>query len=61
MNLVKIGDRVRIIRRDMGSQFARRKNKNGRVVGINGAYYYIQLMWTPEWIAELYRYEFIKI
>lgn len=50
----RVGDRVRI-KHDI-ALLRHRKNKNGRIVRINGAYIDVQPMWCT-WVAECYEGE----
>ena len=55
---MKIGDKVTILRADI-SHFKHRKNRNGRITHIDGAYIDVKPMWC-NWIIELYPNE-IKV
>lgn len=52
---IKRGARVRITRTDLGSDWARRRNKNGRITRIDGGYIYVRPMWWKRGrVFELY-------
>lgn len=44
---LKVGARVCILRKDLGSKWAARRNHNGRIVRIDGGYIDVRPMWWP--------------
>jgi hypothetical protein len=57
--MLKVGDRVMILRRDI-ADFNHRKNRNGVVMNVDGDYILVRPMWC-NWSIELYPNEVIKI
>jgi len=52
---LKVGDRVKILRTDMPKRFLKRKNKNGWVIAVDGAYHMVRPMWAAkDDVYELY-------
>jgi hypothetical protein len=49
---MRVGDRVRILRKDI-FHLKHRKNRNGVITNINGAYIMVRPMWCS-WEIELY-------
>jgi len=49
---MKKGDKVEILRKDI-FHFNHRKNRNGRIINIDGALIDVKPMWC-NWIIELY-------
>ncbi len=52
---MKIGDKVRILRKDI-ILLNGRKNKNGKIISIDGEYILVRPTWT-KWEVECYRNE----
>lgn len=48
----KVGDKVYIKRQDI-FHLQHRKNRNGRIISIDGAYILVRPMWC-KWVIELY-------
>ena len=50
---MKVGDRVKILRKDI-FLLRHRKNRNGIVTSIDGALIMVRPMWCRRWEIELY-------
>lgn len=54
--MIKIGDKVRILRSDIKSLEHRDKPVTGRITSIDGEYVLVKPSWC-NWVIELYRSE----
>jgi hypothetical protein len=54
--MIKIGDKIQIIRKDIRDLDHRKDPVYGRITGIDGEYVMVKPMWC-RWVIELYKCE----